>query len=530
MADQVKPHMIEFEPSGRRITAGADETLLEAARRAGLALRSVCGGYGTCRGCRVRLLAGEGSAPTGNELERLSAGELAEGYRLACQCRPVTGLRVGIPEQTTDASRRITVDVPKPVAGGSTQRLGLAVDLGSTRLAAYLVCMADGQVLATADCLNPQIAYGEDIIARISFADRNPGGGQELHRVVLLAVDDLAAELCAAVGAEASRIESSVLAGNTVMGHLAAGMPVGGLGQAPFMPVRVDGFELSGVELGSQPLAQAKVYFPAIIAGYVGADHVSALLASRLTEADGPAMLVDIGTNTEISLWSRGQLYSCSCASGPAFEGGRISAGMRAGPGAISAVRLVDGQPVVDTIGDVDPVGICGSGILDAVAVMAAEGALDRRGVLRKDHDRVELRPGGGVYRLVEGERGIVVTRKDVNEIQLGKAAIRCGVEVLLRRAGIEANELARVDLAGAFGAHLSLPSAIGLGMLPDLPLERYHQIGNAAGDGAVFMLHSPSARAKAEHLARQSIYIELTSWPRFMDLFVENCRLPVRS
>lgn len=528
MADQENTYTIIFEPSGRWITAGADETLLEAARKTGLALRSVCGGYGTCRGCRVRLLDGEGSAPTGNELERLSAAELAQGYRLACQCRPESDMRVDIPEMTADASRRVTVDISKPVWDGTDRTLGLAVDLGSTRLVAYLVRLANGQVLATADCLNPQIAYGEDIIARISFADREPSGGQELHRLVISALDDLVEELCAAVGDEASQIESAVLAGNTVMGHLAAGLAVSGLGQAPFAPVRTDGFELDGGEVGSRTLAHARVYFPAIIAGYVGADHVSALLSSRLTEAKGPAMLVDIGTNTEISLWTGQQLFSCSCASGPAFEGGRISAGMRAGPGAVSVVRLVDGQPVVEIIGSVDPIGICGSGILDAVAVMAADGALDRRGVLRKDHERVELRPGGGVYRLVEGEDGIVVTRKDVNEIQLGKAAIRCGVDVLLRRAGINATDLTRVDLAGAFGQHLSLQSAIGLGMLPGLPLDRYHQIGNAAGDGAVQMLHSSEARRTSEHLARQSIYVELTTWPGFMELFVENCRLPV--
>ena len=215
MAEVPEPYQIEFSPSGLIAIPAPDETVLDAARRLGLGLRSVCGGFGTCRACRVRLLAGEMTSFTQNELERLSAQELAGGYRLACQCKPVSDVRIDIPLESVDAPLRMAVAIPHKatVLDPNCNPVGLAVDLGSTRLAAYLVRMADGQVLATADCLNPQIAYGEDIIARISFADRAPEGGQVLHRAVITAVDDLATELCAAVDADAGRIDHAVLAG-----------------------------------------------------------------------------------------------------------------------------------------------------------------------------------------------------------------------------------------------------------------------------------------------------------------------------
>jgi uncharacterized 2Fe-2S/4Fe-4S cluster protein (DUF4445 family) len=271
---------------------------------------------------------------------------------------------------------------------------------------------------------------------------------------------------------------------------------------------------------------------PANIAGYVGADHVSALLATQSYAAERTALLVDIGTNTEISLTYQGQIYSCSTASGPAFEGAHIHDGMRASPGAIDRVKLNGGQVELTTIGNVPPVGICGSGILNAVAEMLDAGIIDPRGVLRSTpgspHSE-RIRPSGRQmeFVLVQAQqsgagREIIVTRKDVNEIQLAKGAIRAGIEILLHEAGIPADAIEDFIIAGAFGTYLDLGSALRVGMFPTIPLERYHQVGNAAGVGAKEMLISQAKRAEAARLIDGVRYIELTTHGDFTPTFVD--------
>ena len=252
--------------------------------------------------------------------------------------------------------------------------------------------------------------------------------------------------------------------------------------------------------------------------------------AWRGPESGGPGKAVlalDIGTNTEISLATGEQLLSCSCASGPAFEGAHIRDGMRAAPGAIERVQRIEGEWRVATIGEEPPVGLCGSGILDAVAEMVAGGVVDRRGALRKEHPRVLAGERGGAFRLVPADesgngREIQVTRKDVNEIQLAKAAIRAGTEILLAEAGLSSQDLQQVVIAGAFGTYLDLGNAMRVGMFPELPLERFRQVGNAAGAGAQQMLLSRQRRDLADQIRQRVKYIELTTHPGFTDAFMK--------
>ena len=263
------------------------------------------------------------------------------------------------------------------------------------------------------------------------------------------------------------------------------------------------------------------------MAGYVGADHVSMLLASGALHASRPVIALDIGTNTEISLVIGEQIWSCSCASGPAFEGAHIRDGMRAAPGAIERVKLLEGKLAVYTIGERPPVGICGSGILDAVASLLEAGAVDSRGNLIKGHPLAQVGDGKREALLASASetgsgREVAVTRKDINEIQLAKGAIRAGIEVLLAEAGISAQDLDRLVVAGAFGTYLDLESALRVGMFPNLPVERIEQIGNAAGAGARQMLVSKRQRAEAEQIAQQAEYIELTIHPSFTEAFYQ--------
>jgi uncharacterized 2Fe-2S/4Fe-4S cluster protein (DUF4445 family) len=259
------------------------------------------------------------------------------------------------------------------------------------------------------------------------------------------------------------------------------------------------------------------VFVPSNIAGYVGADHVATLLSTGVGETSRTALALDIGTNTEISLARGGRLIACSSPSGPAFEGAHITAGMRAGPGAIERVRIRGAEVSTYTIGRLPPVGICGSGIVDAVAEMRAADAIDHRGNFRAGQSEFLLVPASETGH----RRDITVTRGDINEIQLAKAAIRAGIDVLLHEAECEPADLEEVVVAGAFGSYLDLSSAVRMGLLPTVPLERFRQVGNAAGAGARQMVLSAKSRRAAQAIARRVEYLELATHPAFHRGFV---------
>lgn len=405
---------------------------------------------------------------------------------------------------------------------------GLAMDIGSTKLAVFLVDLESGALLQQTGVMNPQIAYGEDVVSRIAFANRSEDNRRLLQTRLVETVNQTVDEFCQKEGLLPAQIVDVVAVGNTAIHHLFTGLPVEPLGAAPYTPVVSDAMSFPAAEIGLKVAPQANVYLPPNIAGYVGADHVSALLAARSYTLDGhTSIVVDIGTNTEISLIHQGRVLSCSCASGPAFEGAHIRDGMRAAPGAIERVHISSDTVRPVTIGGHPPVGICGSGILNAVAELLDAGALDARGVLNQKDARVRQSNGKGEFLLVPSTstghgRDIVVTRKDVNEIQLAKGAIRAGLEILLGEMGIGAEDVDEIIIAGAFGTHLDLNSALRVGMFPQLPLERYHQVGNAAGVGARQMLLSSALRDQAAGMTAGVEYIELTTTPTFTPTFVD--------
>jgi uncharacterized 2Fe-2S/4Fe-4S cluster protein (DUF4445 family) len=422
--------------------------------------------------------------------------------------------------------------------------LGVAFDIGSTKLAGYLVNLETGETLARAGAMNPQIGYGEDVVSRILYANEHADGRQILQERLVVALNELIAGMCAEVGASTAQVVEVVAAGNTAMHHLFAGLPVKQLGASPYVAAVSEPLELRARDLKLDVALAAWVFLPPNIAGYVGADHVAMQLATGLGEPDvlkrGNVIALDIGTNTEISLSAEGRILSCSCASGPAFEGAHISEGMRAAPGAIERVQVIapgsgaarDGADTekpefrIHTIENRPAVGICGSGILDAVASLIQVGALDPRGNLLKDHPLVRAENSKREVLLVPASqsgngRDVVVTRKDVNEIQLAKGAIRSGVEILLQDAGLTYDGIDEFIVAGAFGTYLDLGSAVKVGMFPPLPRERFHQVGNAAGAGARQMLVSKERRQAAARVARETEYIELTVHPAFRDVFV---------
>jgi uncharacterized 2Fe-2S/4Fe-4S cluster protein (DUF4445 family) len=412
----------------------------------------------------------------------------------------------------------------------STPLLGLAVDIGTTKLAAYLCDLNSGHILAKAGAMNPQTAFGEDVISRISYTDNVKGGQKTLQTRLVDRLNQLIQELFTQSSINKPRysieqIVEAVVVGNTAMHHLFAGLPVHQLGVAPYVPSVSEPLDLLASEIGLSIASGARIHLPPNIAGYVGADHVAMLLATGICDSDKTAIALDIGTNTEITLAHKGNLICCSCASGPAFEGAHIRGGMRAAPGAIERVQVIQGELSIQTIDNTKPIGICGSGILDALASMLEIGAMDRRGALLASHPLVNKKGEQNEFLLVDHSQSgngqdLVITRQDVNEIQLAKGAIRTGIEVLLAVAGISANSLEDFIIAGAFGTYINIPSAVRIGMFPSLPLDRYHQVGNAAGAGARQMLLSEKLRSQAENIAGRLTYIELSSYPGFTNEF----------
>ena len=410
--------------------------------------------------------------------------------------------------------------------------LGLAVDVGTTKVAGYLVDITSGETLAKTGAMNPQIAYGEDVISRIAFTIEEPENEHILQNRLVETLNNMIAELCKEASVESSQIIEMVAVGNTAMHHLLVGLPVRQLGLSPYVPAIGEALSVPASELGLEISDSAYLYMPPNIAGYVGADHVSMVVATQAWKAEGTMLAIDIGTNTELTLAVNGEMYCCSCASGPAFEGAHILNGMRAAPGAIEHVQIRDGEALYQTIGEKPPVGICGSGILDVIAELSSNNIIDRRGAFDLDNPLVRERTGGGEFLLASAEQSghgedIVVRRSDINEIQLAKAAIRAGIEILLDRAGLDAQAIDQFVIAGAFGTYISPQNAASVGMFPMVAPEKYTQVGNAAGVGAKQLLLSADLRQISEDIARKSNYVELTTDPNFQDRFLKYMYFP---
>ncbi len=428
---------------------------------------------------------------------------------------------------------------------------GLAIDLGSTTIAAHLTDLRNGQVAASAGVMNPQIRFGEDLMSRVSYAMMNPGGDVEMTAVVREAIGTLAAGLAADAGIEARQIVESVFVCNPVMHHLLLGIDPVELGQAPFALATSDAIDLAMAELGISGVnPAARAYVLPCIAGHVGADAAAVALSESPQTSEDLVLVVDVGTNAEILLGSRERVLACSSPTGPAFEGAQISSGQRAAPGAIERVEIDPATkiPRFKVIGcdlwsddpDFDAAtattgitGICGSGIIEAVAEMRMAGLLDPSGLIgspdQTGSDRIT--PDGRTWSYVlhdgraEGGPLILVTQGDIRAIQLAKSALYAGARLLMDEIGVDSVD--RVVLAGAFGAHISPKHAMVLGMIPDAPLDKVTSAGNAAGTGARIALCDVTARARIEADVAKIVKVETAIEPRFQEHFVAANAIP---
>lgn len=466
-----------------------------------------CGGRGRCRGCRIRLLCGTATVNAAQR-EILSADEIAQGWRLACQCVPETDLEIELRQWDS----AILVDDTRfdfqPREG-----LGVAVDLGTTTLVAQLLDLQTGNVLAVKTALNAQARYGADVMSRVHFAVLEHRQ-QDLERTIREQIGGLIQQLLATAG-EKRALRDVVVVGNTVMHHLFCGVEVEPLSHNPFESPRIGLEEFRAGELGWKLEGNPTVHFLPCLGGFVGSDILAGILATGLHESEKVAGLVDLGTNGEIVIGNRDGMLCTSTAAGPAFEGARISMGMRACTGAVSEVLVKQGSVRCHVLGDVAPQGLCGSGLVDAVAAGLELDVITSTGRLAKGMNSWTLCPP------------VSLTQNDIRELQLAKAAIAAGIQMLSHETG--ATELAQVYLAGAFGNYISRASAQRIGLL-DFPLELVKAAGNTALLGAKMSLFELDGDGLSYTALRKRVrHVALNLDPGFQDVFVEQMAFPAR-
>ena len=619
-------HRILFTPSGRRGVVPPGTSVLEAARKLGVDLDSVCGGRGICGRCQVTAGAAPGfsagdrglSPPGATEVEYSGRRPLAPGHRLGCAATvegdvvidvpevsqvhrqvvrkrpeltsfpidPVTRLHyVAVPPPTLFDSRsdvdrvaealaadwelpEVTFDlsvmrrlhtslvagdwsVTVAVHGGRLvmavwpgfhdSLLGLAFDVGSTTLAGHLLDLTSGELLASSGRMNPQIRFGEDLMSRVSHAMLHPEGAAAMTEAVREALDDLTGELVREAGAERPDVVDVAVVGNPIMHHLLLGLDPTPLGTAPFAPAVSSGLDLAAAEIGLAISPGARLTVLPLVAGHVGADTMGAVVSEGPHRRDDIQLLVDVGTNAEIVLGNRRRLWAASSPTGPAFEGAQISAGQRATPGAIERVRIdplsgvarirvigsdlwSDEEGFAAAIAGHGITGICGSGIIEAVAGLFLAGIVAADGTIRSGSERVVTEGRTASYVLWKDPR-LLITQSDVRAIQLAKAALYAGARLLMDQAGID--HVDEIRLAGAFGSHIDPKYAMVLGLIPDCDLSRVSAAGNAAGSGAIMALLSAAARREAEEVARMIEKVETATEPRFQEHFVAAMAFP---
>ena len=437
---------------------------------------------------------------------------------------------------TTFAGRMIAVER----GDTSMMRFGLAIDVGTTTVVTTLIELASGEQLASVSSLNPQSVFGGDLMSRIAFAQFNPGNLRKLHTRIVGLLNQQIAEVCRASGVLPKWIYKVVVVGNTCMHHVLLGIDPSYVGLAPYAPVMRHAVVVPARELFLKIAPEARVCFLPIVAGFVGADAVAVTLATRMSETDEIRVAVDIGTNGEVILGSRAHLWACSAPAGPALEGAQIRHGMRGASGAIDRVT-VDDAITVHTIGEAPALGICGSGLIDLIAGLLDAGVIDPTGLIRVDepgrfpsglHDRVVMRgEERTVIVLRTGEAGarheIVLTQDDVRQVQLAKGAIASGIALLQQVSRFPTERISELMLAGGFGNYLSIPSAIRIGLIPAMPLDRVRYVGNAASLGAQACLLSEVERERASRIADVIEHVSLATHPAFEDVFVSAMNFP---
>lgn len=473
--------------------------LLKAIRECGFVIQAPCGGNGTCGKCQVVLTDRAGT--------RLAA---------ACRAKIQGECTVKIPE--FHLSEKDGLKSENALQRGKAEDYLAAVDLGTTTIVTRVFDGNNGRLLGESAAWNAQVSYGADVISRVRYIMDHANGLETLQKAVR---EQIKSEICrAAADTDAfEKCSGLVVAGNTIMQHIFAGIDPTSIAKAPFLP---QSYFLEESRKMTRLLP--------CVSGYVGGDIVAGLFALELDKKEETALFLDIGTNGEMVLCSPKGLICCSVATGPAFEGAEISCGMLAVPGAVRHLKEKDGKLLPDTVGGVPPVGICGSGLIELLAILLNEEVVDETGRLLPPEEAparwaVQMEADeneNGVFFLTE-DKSVSLTARDVRKLQLAKAAVAAGIQALLEQSGLNESNVERVYLAGSFGAHLNVDSAVAIGLLPKGFRNKVVAVGNASLDGAEKLLFSPGEWPRLVALQKNCRYLELSTWPRFNELYIDN-------
>jgi uncharacterized 2Fe-2S/4Fe-4S cluster protein (DUF4445 family) len=548
---------VRFVPQGISLPVAAGTLLIDAARAAGIFMETPCDGAGTCGKCKVKTRVEHREHLRGEVQDSLTQSEQDNGWVLACQAEVVGDVEVEFHGtnreelQILSDGQTLTVEIDPwirkyfdAVANttallggeevlssepGDTTRhaYGIAVDIGTTTLVTSLLDLSSGAELGVSSSLNPQALHAQDVLSRIKMGSK-PEGLAKLHGELIEQINFQITELAEQAGVALDHIYEAVFSGNTTMLHLATRTDPASLGKYPYMVSLEGGQHVAARDIELRISPQGLAYLPPIMSAYVGPDITSGILSTRLAEQPGVVLLVDIGTNGEIVLAVDGRLTATSTAAGPAFEGMNIACGMRASRGAVELVSLGEHGIRVETIGGAAAVGICGSGLLDAVGELASQGGLDKNGRFQ-NNGHSHGQPWRDQWAVVDGkpvfqiDGPVYLTQKDIRQVQLAKAAIRTGIEMLLKTNGIEASAVGRVLIAGSFGFHLRTASLIHLGLLPKEFSDRVEFVGNTSKSGAqAFLLNRHTREQMKQTIARVEV-LELANDPAFEKSFVQS-------
>lgn len=516
--------LIQYEEKTIRQEYQEPVLLSEALHDGKVEFSMPCGGNHTCGKCKVTA-KGALSEMEADERALLTEAEIAAGVRLACFAKALGAVTLTPGQKkaeqilTAGELEDFSLD---PLAEG----YGIAVDIGTTTVVSYLYRTDRKKPVQVVSHHNRQSKFGADVISRIEYCNQN--GVSAPHDTITEQLNESFAELCAKEGIALNAVSSCVITGNTTMLHLLAGLDPRGIAVAPFTPQSLFGEFLSPAQFGLTLSAECRLYLPRSISSYVGADITCAILASGMEKKKENGFLVDIGTNGEMALSAGGVLKCCSTAAGPAFEGAGIKMGMAALEGAVNKVWEEDGSLRYTTIGGKKAVGICGSGIIDAVAAFVRCGLIDETGLIDEENESyASCIPDEDEPAILIGDSGVLLTQDDIRQIQLAKAAICAGIDTLLHECGIEADEIDTFYLAGGFGSFIDKQSAADMGLIPKEVADCVRVIGNGAGSGASAILLSKEQFRESERIAGAACDVELSSNAYFMDRYIERMMFP---
>lgn len=504
-------HQLRFTDKGITIEVESGKNLLEAMISAGLHVDAPCGGHGTCGKCTVNIRA---------------AAQADWETVKACRTQVETDLEVRLPDENDSLNVLLDaggkgLEARKPWNGSealaeripnSAGMYMAAFDLGTTSVAGYLI-NARGETVVKKGAVNPQVSFGADVISRINYAMEN--GTEPLAACAREVINELVTEMCREQQLAPEAICAVSVVGNTAMHHLFLNIAPDCLGRAPYMPAVREAQLLRAADCGIRVHPEADLLMLPVIAGYVGADTVGCLVSGDWHEREMLTLLVDIGTNGELVLGDKNRRIACSTAAGPALEGAKIQCGMRGVEGAVDRVWLEGEDVRWHAIGDGEARGICGSGLVDLVAVLLRKGVIDETGRFEE----------GNSFAL-EGS-SVVLTQKDVREVQLAKGAICAGIRLMAKKLGVALRDIEEVHIAGAFGNYLDTGSACDIGLIPEELREKVIKVGNAAGEGAGRVLKNRDYWETAQRLAAETEFLELASLAEFQDVFVDELEFP---